>query len=141
LPAAGPASPSPASCTRPGTGATSAAASLGKGRAAEHQQRDQSVKVMSHYLPPFSPAYGRVKRNEALVCAVAKRWFWQRFSPFAMTSLVSLAASNFEGSWKVQDTGGKPFDITLSADGTAKGSLRPDMVGTWKEQGTAAVIT
>jgi hypothetical protein len=59
----------------------------------------------------------------------------------AVTSLASRAASNFEGSWKVQDTGGKPFDITLSADGTAKGSLRPDMVGTWKEQGAAAVIT
>jgi hypothetical protein len=58
----------------------------------------------------------------------------------AMTSFASLATSDFEGVWNVKDTGGQPFEITLSSDGTASASLRPDMVGTWKEQGKAALI-
>jgi len=37
-----------------------------------------------------------------------------------MTSLASLAASAFEGVWKVKDTAGQPFEITLSSDGVAK---------------------
>jgi hypothetical protein len=38
-----------------------------------------------------------------------------------VTSLASLAASQFEGTWKTKDTKGNPFEIVLSADGTAKG--------------------
>jgi hypothetical protein len=38
----------------------------------------------------------------------------------ALTSFATLAASQFERVWKVQDTSGKPFQITLSADGSAK---------------------
>ena len=37
-----------------------------------------------------------------------------------MTSLASLAASAFEGVWKVKDTAGRPFEITLSSGGIAK---------------------
>ena len=55
--------------------------------------------------------------------------------------VASLAASQFEGVWKVQDTSGKPFQITLSADGSAKADRAGDgLTGTWKEDGGAAVI-
>ena len=59
----------------------------------------------------------------------------------AITTLASLAASDFEGVWKVTDTAGKPFEITLSADGTAQANRGEGMTGTWKEEGAAAVIT
>lgn len=59
----------------------------------------------------------------------------------ALTGFAALAASDFEGMWKAKDTTGQTFDIALSGDGTAKGSLRDDMVGTWKQEGMAAVIT
>jgi hypothetical protein len=41
-----------------------------------------------------------------------------------MTSLASLAASAFEGVWTVKDTGGQPFEITLSSGGVAKAEAR-----------------
>ncbi len=31
----------------------------------------------------------------------------------SMNPVTSLAASDFEGVWKVKDTNGKPFEITL----------------------------
>jgi len=58
-----------------------------------------------------------------------------------MTSLASLAASAFEGVWKVKDTAGRPFEITLSSGGIAKATRGEGMTGTWKEEGNAAVIT
>jgi len=58
-----------------------------------------------------------------------------------MASLTSLAASAFEGVWKVKDTAGQPFEITLSSDGVAKATRGEGMTGTWKEEGMAAVIT
>ena len=58
-----------------------------------------------------------------------------------MTSLASLAASAFEGVWKVKDTAGQPFEITLSSSGVAKATRGEGMTGTWKEEGNAAVIT
>lgn len=58
-----------------------------------------------------------------------------------MTSLASLAASAFEGAWKVKDTAGQPFAITLSSDGVAQATRGEGMTGTWKEEGNAAVIT
>jgi hypothetical protein len=62
---------------------------------------------------------------------------------FAISMMVvaCFAASQFEGAWKVTDTAGKPFEITLSGDGTAKASRGERMVGTWKDEGNAAVIT
>ena len=53
----------------------------------------------------------------------------------------SLAAGAFEGVWRVADTGGQPFEITLSGGGVAKATRGEGMNGTWKEDGNAAVIT
>lgn len=58
----------------------------------------------------------------------------------AMTHVASFAASEFEGVWKVADSGGKAFEITLAADGAATASHSAGMTGTWKEEGGAAVI-
>jgi len=41
----------------------------------------------------------------------------------AATAFAALAGSDFEGVWAVKDTDGKPFDITLSADGKATATL------------------
>ncbi|WP_045836604.1 hypothetical protein [Hyphomicrobium sp. 99] len=60
----------------------------------------------------------------------------------AMLASVSIAASDFQGTWKVKDTSGKPFEITLAVDGKAKATLpKEGMTGTWKEESDAAVIT
>ena len=59
----------------------------------------------------------------------------------AMTPVFCLAASEFEGVWKVKDTAGQPFEITLSSGGAAEASRGEGMVGTWKEEGNTAVIT
>ncbi len=52
-----------------------------------------------------------------------------------MTSFASLAASAFEGVWKVKDTAGRPFEITLSSGGIAKATRGEGMTGTWKDRG------
>ena len=52
--------------------------------------------------------------RKAAMAAVAAACF------FAVTSFAALAASAFEGVWKVKDTSGQPFEITLSSDGAAK---------------------
>ena len=57
-----------------------------------------------------------------------------------MTTLASLAASAFEGVWKVKDTDGRPFEITLSSGGVAKATRGDGMTGTWKEEENAGVI-
>jgi hypothetical protein len=42
----------------------------------------------------------------------------------------------------VKDTKGNPFEITLSADGTAKGNRAEEgLNGTWKAVGNAVLIT
>ena len=46
----------------------------------------------------------------------------------------ALAASSFEGVWRVKDTAGHPFEITLSSGGAAKATRGEGMTGTWKEQ-------
>jgi hypothetical protein len=59
----------------------------------------------------------------------------------AVTAGGSLAASQFEGTWKVADTAGQTFEITLAGDGSAKATRDAEgMTGTWKEEGSAAVI-
>lgn len=55
-------------------------------------------------------------------------------------SSAGLAADSFQGVWKVTDTTGKPFEITLSGNGKATATTH-GMSGTWKEQGKMAVIT
>jgi hypothetical protein len=59
----------------------------------------------------------------------------------AMTGFAALAASDFEGVWAVKDSHGRPFEITLSADGKATGTQEKAKDGTWKEDGGSAVIT
>ena len=60
---------------------------------------------------------------------------------FGVTSFGALAESAFEGVWKVKDTAGHPFEITLSSGGAAKAKRGEGMTGTWKEEGNSAVIT
>lgn len=57
-----------------------------------------------------------------------------------MISGPAWAASEFEGVWKVTDNAGKPYEISLAADGTAKGTQEPGQAGTWKSEGGTAVI-
>ncbi len=59
----------------------------------------------------------------------------------ALTAFASFAASEFEGVWKVEDEKGNSFEITLSADGSAKATLVSGMTGTWKEEDGAALMT
>ncbi len=56
-------------------------------------------------------------------------------------SSASFAASDFEGVWKVKDTAGKQFELTLSGGGAAKATRGEGMTGSWKEEGNAAMIT
>ena len=75
----------------------------------------------------------RIPRHASLVSAA-----------FAIALIGSsvFAASPFEGKWKVQDTKGNPFEITLANDGSAKGSRSGEgLTGTWKTEGDSAVIT
>ena len=58
-----------------------------------------------------------------------------------MTAVACHAASEYEGVWKVTDTAGKPFEISLLGDGTAKASRGEGMLGIWKQDADAAVIT
>jgi len=59
----------------------------------------------------------------------------------AINPAASFAASEFEGTWKVKDTAGKPFEITLSGNAAAKADRGEGMSGTWKEEGETAMIT
>jgi hypothetical protein len=59
----------------------------------------------------------------------------------AMTATAGLAASEFEGKWKVADSSGKDYEITLAADGSAAGTQQEGQKGTWKEDGSAVVIS
>ena len=59
----------------------------------------------------------------------------------AFTGVASFAASQFDGKWKVTDSAGKAFEITLASDGSATANRGEGMTGTWKEDGGAAVIT
>jgi len=76
-----------------------------------------------------------VKMRKAATAAVTAVCF------LGVTGLAALAASPFEGVWKVKDTAGHPFEITLSSGGAAKASRGEGMTGTWKEEGDSAVIT
>jgi hypothetical protein len=46
-----------------------------------------------------------------------------------VTTFAAVAASAFEGVWKVKDTVGHPFEITLSSDGAAKATRGEGMTG------------
>lgn len=54
---------------------------------------------------------------------------------------ISAMAGEYDGTWKLKDTHGKPFEVTLNQDGTATGALENmSDQGTWKEDNGAAVI-
>lgn len=65
-----------------------------------------------------------------------------------MASLAALATAcsggdgdEFAGTWKVSDSAGQPFEITLADDGKASASRAGEgMSGSWKRDGGAAVI-
>jgi hypothetical protein len=60
----------------------------------------------------------------------------------AMAACSNSTPSQYEGTWKVKDTSGTPFEITLSNDGSASANRSGEgLKGTWKEEGGAAVIT
>ncbi|MGB4813303.1 MAG: hypothetical protein WBP13_12600 [Methylophilaceae bacterium] len=51
------------------------------------------------------------------------------------------AAGEFDGSWVLADSDGKPFDATFSKNGTASGTHGDAMKhGTWAVENGAAVI-
>ncbi len=50
-------------------------------------------------------------------------------------------AGEFDGSWQLDDSNGKPFEATFSKDGTASGTHGDSMKhGTWKEGNGVAVV-
>ena len=60
----------------------------------------------------------------------------------AIAACSNSTPSQYEGTWKVKDTSGTPFEITLSNDGSASANRSGEgLKGTWKEEGAAAVIT
>ena len=54
--------------------------------------------------------------------------------------VAARAGDDYVGTWKVTDSHGRPFEITLNADGTARSTLHPEHAGTWTRQDGAAVI-
>jgi hypothetical protein len=77
---------------------------------------------------------GGTKMTKAVTAAVMAAYF------FGVASFAH-AASPYEGEWKVKDTAGQPFEITLSSGGAAKATRGEGMTGTWKEEGDSALIT
>ena len=60
----------------------------------------------------------------------------------AVTACSGPTASDFAGKWKVADTAGTPFEITLSDNGSATGNRSGEaMEGTWKEEKGAVIIS
>lgn len=78
---------------------------------------------------------GKAQFRNAIASTVAAAFV------LALMSIGGLAASDFEGTWKVKDGKGRAFEITLSADGSAKKSAPKEGTGKWKEEVNAAVIT
>ena len=63
--------------------------------------------------------------------------FCAAFVAFFLAGIASIStcvADDFQGTWKVKDSSGRPFDITLLADGKATSTMHPDQTGSWKEQ-------
>ena len=58
----------------------------------------------------------------------------------AISGSAGLAADPYEGVWKVQDSSGKPIEITLSSGGKASANEHR-MSGTWKQEGQGVVIS
>lgn len=59
----------------------------------------------------------------------------------AFSTSGAVLAGEFEGGWVLNDSNGKPFDVSLNADGTASGTHNDSMKeGTWIEVDDAAII-
>jgi len=59
-----------------------------------------------------------------------------------LTAFTAVAASHFVGKWKVADTAGTPFEITLDKNGTTTANRSGEaMEGTWKEEKGAVIIS
>jgi hypothetical protein len=59
----------------------------------------------------------------------------------AMTACSGPTQSDFAGKWKVADTAGTPFEITLGDNGTATANRSGEaMEGTWKAKKGVAII-
>ncbi len=53
-----------------------------------------------------------------------------------------LGEDEFVGTWRVEDSQGRPFEIVLSASGRAEGDRAGEgLSGTWDRDGTSAVIS
>ncbi|MBL8844410.1 MAG: hypothetical protein JNN24_01450 [Hyphomicrobium zavarzinii] len=53
----------------------------------------------------------------------------------------TLADSPFVGTWKVSDSAGNPFEITLFPSGTAEANRAGEgMSGTWTEDGQVSAV-
>ena len=60
----------------------------------------------------------------------------------AVTACTGPSSSEFAGTWKVADTAGKPFEITLGNDGSATANRSGEaMESTWKEEKGAVIIS
>jgi len=60
----------------------------------------------------------------------------------AVTACSGPSSGGFAGKWKVADTAGTPFEITLGDDGSATANRAGEaMEGTWKEEDGAAIIS
>ncbi|MBT4770704.1 MAG: hypothetical protein HOO00_09330 [Rhodospirillaceae bacterium] len=53
----------------------------------------------------------------------------------------TASASDWKGVWKVSDSQGQPFYITLLAGGTAASNLEGGIFGTWTTSAGKAVIS
>lgn len=73
-----------------------------------------------------------------------RKVFMGGFAAAAALAMMTSAsfADHFAGTWKVQDTAGAEFEITLAKDGAATANRGNEgMEGKWTEEGDAAVIT
>ncbi len=73
----------------------------------------------------------------------------KRAAALGLAAVIALAVvacsdetpSPFVGTWKVQDTSGQPFEITLMEDGSAKADRSGEpMEGNWSDDKGTAVI-
>lgn len=67
-------------------------------------------------------------------------------APMALALLLfagaAQAGSEFIGTWKLEDTKGEPFQITLSEGGQARGRhIDKEMKGSWTEEDGSATVT
>ena len=60
----------------------------------------------------------------------------------AVTACSGPTSDEFAGKWKVADTAGTPFEITLGDNGSATADRSGEaMEGTWKKENGAVVIS